>query len=103
MIQSDILKIIFLLAIISLSKCDYFYIPGFETFEESLFQVGYWSMPHGSMFNCCYFPLPYEFSLAMGISVGVTFSHFSLQKYPVRNAWFKIIKIIRILYRQISH
>nr|XP_035951671.1 sodium/hydrogen exchanger 9B1 isoform X7 [Halichoerus grypus] len=44
---------------------------GFEAFEESLFKVGYWSLPHGGMFNCCCFPLPYEFSLAMGISVGV--------------------------------
>lgn len=55
-----------------LSKCDYFYISGFEAFEDSLFKIGCRSMPHGGVFNCRYFPLPYEFSLAMGISFGVT-------------------------------
>ncbi|GAB5570598.1 sodium/hydrogen exchanger 9B1 isoform X1 [Prionailurus iriomotensis] len=45
-------------------------LAGFEAFEESLFKIGSRSMPHRGMFNCCYFPLPYEFSLAMGISFG---------------------------------
>ncbi|CAK7316283.1 Sodium/hydrogen exchanger 9B1 [Vulpes lagopus] len=43
---------------------------GFEEFEKSLFKIGYRSMSNGGMLNRCYFPLPYEFSLAMGISVG---------------------------------
>lgn len=75
-----LLKIIFLLATTSLSKCDYVYISGFEEFEANLFQIVYGSMSNGGLFNCCYFPLPSEFSLAVGISVGVTFSHFSLWK-----------------------
>lgn len=71
---------ILFLAIMCLSKYDFVSISGSEAIEKCLFKIIYGSMPYGGMFSCCYFPLPFEFPLAMGISIRVTYYHFFSMK-----------------------
>jgi hypothetical protein len=67
-----------------------FFISGFEAVEGRLFKIVFWSMHHGGMLSSCFFPLHYELSLAMGISIRVIFS----LPFPMRILGFEIVRIL---------